>query len=69
MKLIILITSLIFLTNCSSNSVVKLGKKCTKIATDNTYEKSFIWIVDKKNIENFSSKINKENCKINGEKS
>ena len=69
MKLIILITSLIFLTNCSSNSVVKLGKKCTKIATDNTYEKSFVWIVDKKNIEDFSSKINKENCKINGEKS
>jgi len=69
MKLIILITSLIFLTNCSSNSVVKLGKKCTKIATDNTYEKSFIWIVDKKNIEAFGNKINKENCKINGEKS
>ena len=69
MKLIILITSLIFLTNCSSNSVVKLGKKCTKIATDNSYEKSFIWIVDKKNIKDFSSKINKENCKINGEKS
>tara|TARA_B100000745_G_scaffold247593_1_gene169642 strand:+ start:472 stop:618 length:147 start_codon:yes stop_codon:yes gene_type:complete len=48
---------------------VKLGKKCTKIATDNTYEKSFIWIVDRKNIEDFSTKINKENCKINGEKS
>ena len=60
MKLIILITSFIFLTNCSSNSVVKLGKKCTKIASDNTYEKSFVWIVDKKNIDNFNSKINKE---------
>jgi hypothetical protein len=46
-----------------------LGKKCTIIANDNTYEKSFIWIVDKKNIEDFSTKINKENCKINGEKS
>ena len=69
MKLIILITSLIFLTNCSSNSVVKLGKKCTKIASDNTYEKSFIWIVDKKNIGDFNTKINKKNCKINGEKS
>jgi len=69
MKLIFLITSLIFLTNCSSGSVVKLGKKCTKIATDNTYEKSFIWIVDKKNIKNFNAKINRENCKINGEKS
>ena len=69
MKLIILITSFIFLTNCSSNSVVKLGKKCTKIAADNTYEKSFVWIVDKKNIASFSAKINRENCKINGEKS
>ena len=69
MKQIILITTLIFLTNCSSNSVVKLGKKCTKIGADNTYEKSFVWIVDKKNIEDFSTKINRENCKINGEKS
>ena len=69
MKTILLITSIILLTNCSSNSVVKLGKKCTKIASDNTYEKSFVWIVDKKNIDNFNSKINKENCEINGEKS
>ena len=69
MKLIILITSFIFLANCSSNSVVKLGKKCTKIGADNTYEKSFVWIVDKKNIEDFSAKINRENCKINGENS
>ena len=53
MKTLILIISLIFLTNCSSNSVVKLGKKCTKMAHDNSYEKSFVWIVDKKNIEDF----------------
>ncbi len=69
MKTIILAFCLILLTNCSTNSVVKLGKKCTKIASDNTYEKSFVWIVDKKNIEDFSAKINRENCKINGEKS
>ena len=69
MKKIILIIALLFLTNCSSNSIVKLGKKCTKITNDNTYEKSFIWIVDKKNIKDFNNKINKENCKINGEKS
>tara|TARA_B100000131_G_scaffold312089_1_gene345751 strand:+ start:413 stop:619 length:207 start_codon:yes stop_codon:yes gene_type:complete len=68
MKKIILIISLMLLTNCSSNSVV-LGKKCTKMASDNSYEKSFIWIVDKKNIEYFNNKINSENCKINGEKS
>ncbi len=68
MKSIILITSLLILTNCSSGSVVKLGKKCTKISSNNTYEKSFIWIVDKKNIKDFNNKINKENCKKNGEK-
>ena len=69
MKTIILITTLIFLSNCSTNSAVKLGKKCTKMANDNTYEKSFVWIVDKKNMKDFSEKINKENCRINGEKS
>ena len=67
MKIIIALLSLIILSNCAKHSV-KLGKKCTKLAADNTYEKSIIWIVDKKNIETFDSKINKENCKINGEK-
>ena len=67
MKLIIALLSFIMLLNCSSHSV-KLGKKCTKLAEDNTYEKSIIWIVDKENTEIFGSKINKENCKINGEK-
>jgi len=67
MKLIIALLSFIMLLNCSSHSV-KLGKKCTKLAEDNTYEKSIIWILDKENIETFESKINKENCKINGEK-
>jgi hypothetical protein len=68
MKPIITFLFLIFLTNCTTHSV-QLGKKCTKLASDNTYEKSIIWIVDNQNIENFETKINKENCKINGEKS
>ena len=67
MKTITLLLLFIILSNCSSHSV-KLGKKCTKLARDNTYEKSLVWIVDKKNIEVFESKINKENCEINGEK-
>ena len=67
MKLIIALLSFIVLSNCSTHSV-KLGKKCTKLARDNTYEKSLVWIVDKKNIEAFENKINKENCEINGEK-
>jgi|TARA_B000000460_G_scaffold6132_1_gene4307 hypothetical protein len=67
MKTIIALLSLIILSNCTTHSV-KLGKKCTKLASDNTYEKSVVWIVDKKNIEAFESKISKENCEINGEK-
>ena len=67
MKLIITLLSFIILSNCTTHSV-KLGKKCTKLAGDNTYEKSIFWIVSKENIETFGSKINKENCKINGEK-
>ena len=67
MKTIITLLSLIILSNCTTHSV-KFGKKCTKLASDNTYEKSVVWIVDKKNIEAFESKINKENCEINGEK-
>ena len=67
MKLIIALLSFIILSNCSTHSV-KLGKKCTKLADDNTYEKSLIWIVNKENLGIFGSKINKENCKINGEK-
>jgi hypothetical protein len=67
MKTIIILLFLIILSNCTSHSV-KLGKKCTKLASNNTYEKSIVWIVDKKNIEAFENKINKENCEINGEK-
>ena len=67
MKTIILFLFLIILSSCTSHSV-KLGKKCTKLANDNTYEKSLVWIVDKKNIENFDSKISKKNCEVNGEK-
>ena len=67
MKTIIILLSLIVLSNCTSHSV-KLGKKCTKLASNNPYEKSIVWIVDKKNIEAFENKINKENRKINGEK-
>ena len=66
MKTIIAFLSLIILSNCTTHSV-KLGKKCTKLASDNTYEKSVVWIVDKKNIETFESKISKKNCEINGE--
>ncbi len=49
------------ITGCSTHTV-KLGKKCTKVAGDNTYEKSFVWIVNIRNAETFDQKINKKNC-------
>ena len=66
MKYITFLIILLFLTNCSTHTV-KLGKRCTKLAEDNTYEKSLIWLIDKENIETFDQKINKKNCEINGE--
>ena len=68
MKILTLTLVLILLTNCSTHTV-KLGKRCTKLADDNTYEKSLLWLIDKKNIKSFDQKINKKNCEINGENS
>ena len=67
MKSIILLFLILVLTGCSAHSV-KLGKRCTKVAADNTYEKSFVWVVNKDNYSTFDHKINKENCLKNGEK-
>ena len=43
--------------------------RCTKLAADNTYEKSLIWLIDKKSVNDFDKKINKENCEKNGDNS
>ena len=67
MKILSLIIALIMLTNCSTHTV-KLGKKCTKVASDNTYEKSFIWIVKNETLNEFDNKISSKNCLENGEK-
>ena len=58
---------LIMLTNCSTHTE-KLGKKCTKLATDNTYEKSYGWIINKGNLQTLEDKIKKEKCANNAEK-
>ena len=67
MKKIIIILSTLFLTQCS-NHMVKVGKRCTPLGYDNTYEKSLIWLVNKDNLKSFDEKINKLNCKINEDK-
>jgi len=68
MKILSLILVFLFLANCSTHTV-KLGKKCTKVAEDNTYEKSLVWFIDKASLETFDQKINKQNCELNGERS
>ena len=66
MKKIFILLLLFILTNCSTHTV-KLGKRCTKLAEDNTYEKSLVWLIDRKNVDTFDQKINRENCEINGD--
>ena len=66
MKNIILILSTLLLTACSIH-MVKVGKRCTPLDNDNTYEKSFVWLVNKGNLDSFDEKINRLNCEINEE--
>jgi hypothetical protein len=47
--------------NCSQHSV-KFGKKCTQLAKDGTYEKSYVWIVNNSANPDFDKKITKQNC-------
>ena len=64
MRIIFLLSCLLLLANCAQNSVMKFGKKCTVADANGSYEKSFIWLVDRNN-KNFGQKINRENCKKN----
>jgi hypothetical protein len=64
MKTLSLISLFLILTNCSAHSV-KVGKRCTTPTSDGSFEKSFVWIVDKTTAESFDQKINKKNCAEN----
>ena len=61
MKILSLLSLFLILANCSAHSV-KIGKRCTKPTADGSFEKSFIWIVDKTTTQSFGQKINKKNC-------
>jgi|TARA_B110000967_G_C18769928_1_gene502503 hypothetical protein len=61
MKTLLMLCLFLIITNCSTNSV-KVGKRCTAPTADGSFEKSFVWIVDKTTIKTFDEKINKENC-------
>jgi len=61
MKTLFILVSFLLLANCSAHSV-KIGKRCTTANADGTFEKSFIWIIDKETVKSFDKKINKANC-------
>ena len=61
MKTLSLISLFLILANCSAHSV-KMGKRCTNPTADGSFEKSFVWIVDKTTVKTFDQKINKKNC-------
>ena len=58
---ILVLLAFVFVANCAQHSV-KFGKKCTQVAKDGTYEKSYIWIVNKNTNPDFGKKITKQNC-------
>ena len=64
MKILSTLCLFLILTNCSAHSV-KVGKRCTTPMADGSFEKSFVWIVDKTTVKIFDAKINKENCSKN----
>lgn len=61
MKTLSLLCLFLTLANCSAHSV-KVGKRCTLPTADGSFEKSFVWIVDKTTVKTFDQKINRENC-------
>jgi len=61
MKTLSILCLFLILTNCSAHDI-KVGKRCTSPMADGSYEKSFVWIVDKTTVETFDTKINKKNC-------
>ena len=64
MKTLSLLGLFLVLVNCSAHSV-KVGKRCTTPTADGSFEKSFVWVVDKTTAKTFDQKINKKNCSKN----
>ena len=62
MKTISIISLVLLLTNCSSGSIAKIGKRCTVANADQLQESSYVWIVSKEAQKNFDKRINKSNC-------
>jgi hypothetical protein len=61
MSNLLVLLAFVFVANCAQHSF-KFGKKCTQVAKDGTYEKSYIWIVNNNTNPDFGKKITKQNC-------
>ena len=64
MKTLMILASLILLTNCTGGSIakVKFGKKCTVADSSQLQESSYVWFVSSEALSNFDKRINKKNC-------
>ena len=64
MKTLIILASLILLTNCTGGSIakVKFGKRCTVADTKQLQESSYVWFISSDALSNFDKRINKKNC-------
>jgi len=64
MKTLMILTSLILLTNCTGGGIakVKFGKKCTVADSKQLQESSYVWFVSSDALPNFNKRINKKNC-------
>ena len=62
MKTLFITFLVLLLTNCSSGSVAKIGKRCTVANANQLQESSYVWIVSKEAQKDFDKRINKSNC-------
>ena len=64
MKIILILSLFILLTNCAGGNVakIKFGKKCTIANSEKLQESSYVWFVSKEAVKNFDKRINKLNC-------
>ena len=64
MKIFIILSFLILLTNCSGGNIakIKFGKKCTVANAQQLQESSYIWLVSKNALNGFEQRISKKNC-------
>ena len=64
MKILSILSLLIFLTSCAGGNVakVKFGKRCTAADENGLKESSYVWVISKEALKSFDKRINKLNC-------